>query len=297
LFFDRLAKGDNPFEAANMVREFLFDYTPTGLSKFEKNVVRRGTSFWRWTKNNMMLAGREAVKQPGKFAAIPKTIRAWNEGVVALEGGEPEDYLQKYLRDTSLRIPKALGGGRFSLKNWLPGLEIAELFEGMGEGEPNIPGFYWIMGVANPIVSEAFEQKENRDSFTMRDIHPTAGGEPIYAREKFYGTNLPPRAVHAAKTLFPPLGRVGVFFDDKGTFAQDLGAFLTSRVQQYDRRAEYEKAKWRQRDIESAYRREAEKKRVLARKALADGDEKKAAQYYAEARELMERSRNVPRNP
>ncbi|MCK5644006.1 MAG: hypothetical protein KAJ19_24625, partial [Gammaproteobacteria bacterium] len=54
LYLDQIGKGVDPKAAAQHVRHFLFDYTPTGLSHFETTKLRRLTFFYRWTKNNML---------------------------------------------------------------------------------------------------------------------------------------------------------------------------------------------------------------------------------------------------
>ncbi len=69
-FIDRLQKGYSPEAAAASVKKFLFDYQE--LTPFERNAMKGVVPFFVWLRKNIPLQIEQLVKQPGKFAAIPK---------------------------------------------------------------------------------------------------------------------------------------------------------------------------------------------------------------------------------
>lgn len=77
VFFDQLAKGKTPQEASQTVRKYLFDYSE--LTDFEKKVMRRIFPFYTWTRKNSMLQLENLIRQPRKYQAWMKGLRAFAE--------------------------------------------------------------------------------------------------------------------------------------------------------------------------------------------------------------------------
>ena len=265
LYFDALGKGAQPQEAANMVRHFLFDYTATGLSAFEETKVKRLTSFYRWTKNNMLLSVEQLAKQPGKYAGIAKTKHAIEE--LTAEGSPPETFMPEWLAEG---YPVRIAGGEkptyFNLQNWLPAMQIAELFEDIDEH--HVPGLSWALGMTAPTIGIPLEQAMNQSMFFEEPIQQYPG-----ERRDFLGTPMSPRLAHILRAV-RPLSEANRFM--RGTHpGRATSELFAGKVYPYDYQKEMRTAAWRKRErlgqLKSAWkravrtgnRREAERLKAL----------------------------------
>jgi len=75
LFIDRVAKGDNFKEAALKVFQGLYDYTPAGLTAFERNVMKRVAPFYTWFRHNTPHMIHSFLEKPQKLANVGKVYR------------------------------------------------------------------------------------------------------------------------------------------------------------------------------------------------------------------------------
>jgi len=249
LMFDQLGKGGTPQEAADMVRHFLFDYSELGLSKFENDVMRPLTSFYRWTKNNMLLSTEQMFKQPGKYAAIPKVKHAVEN--MTAEGSPPETFLPEWLAEGgAVRWKGGEDPRYFSLQNWLPAMQVAELFEDVDEH--HVPGLSWALGMAAPTITLPLEQYANKSFFFEQPIERDQG-----VNEEFLGQMMNPRLIHLLKS-FRPLSEANRFTRAENSWNAIPEAF-GGKSYGYDYQKEQRNADWRKRerldDLKAAWKR------------------------------------------
>ncbi len=128
LFAYRLAEGDSFQEAAKVVMKYHFDYSPEGLTFFEREVMRRAMPFYRWSRGNIPLQLEHIVKQPGKYAALGKITNLTAE---TQEEKEESKLLPSYMKDTfPIRIKEKDGLTRYLYNIGLPVEDVNKLWKG-----------------------------------------------------------------------------------------------------------------------------------------------------------------------
>ena len=73
-FIANLKLGKDPFEAADMVQRFMFDYTD--LSKWERDVFKRIIPFYTWMRKNIPLQLEQLMNQPETYRNLSKMLNA-----------------------------------------------------------------------------------------------------------------------------------------------------------------------------------------------------------------------------
>jgi len=149
LFIDRIAKGDEAWEAAKKVYRFHFDYAPEGLTTFEKQIMKRIIPFYTWTRNNVPLQISQIIEQPAKYAGTAKTLRALR-GSTQNQREETEalpDYMQ---RGFPIRVGTEGKERKYIYGLGLPLQDLGEL------------SLSQILSKTSPFIKTPLEQATNR---------------------------------------------------------------------------------------------------------------------------------------
>src|SRR5690554_4542128 len=95
-FATHLKHGKSFEEAADLVRNYLFDYSD--LTLFEKRYLKRIFPYYTWMRKNSSLQVRELIEQPQKYALVGKFMQSMENS--ADPYNELEDkYISDYARD------------------------------------------------------------------------------------------------------------------------------------------------------------------------------------------------------
>lgn len=158
LFVDRLAKGDSAIDAAKQVYKFHFDYSPEGLSVFENQVMKRLIPFYTWSRNNIPLQISQAVLQPGKYAAVGKTLRALRGDTTAQNEEYP--FLPDYMKKS---FPIRTGQDEKGNPNYLYGLGLP--IEDLNKSPKNMT-----LDSLSPLLKFPLEQATGMNFFFNKPI-------------------------------------------------------------------------------------------------------------------------------
>jgi len=124
-FMYQIRHGKSPLEAAFGVNKSLFNYA-TGLTSFERNVMRRIFPFYAWTRFNLPLQLEMMAKYPHRYLNLARGGRA-----IEMQRGGPqtnEETWPAYLKDQlHVRLkynPEKDEYFVVPLQNWVPSAEI-----------------------------------------------------------------------------------------------------------------------------------------------------------------------------
>ena len=170
-FLWRLDKGDTPAKAALSVKRYLFDYV-TGLTDFERSVMRRVFPFYAWTRFNVPLQAQALVNNPRPFVRLAEVVNT----VKATEPDARLDIVDKRLIPEFIReqvgIPiRTDENGNpeyFLLGGWLPAGDLEILTRPSGP-------FDRAVQLLSPFIKEPIEQLTNFDLFLKRKIEEFPG--------------------------------------------------------------------------------------------------------------------------
>ena len=87
LFINNIAAGMTPQDAAQVVKDFLFDYGE--LSSFDKDFMRRAVPFYVFPRKAIETYGKAAVRTPGRVVNLAKPFRGRedeNNSMISWEG-------------------------------------------------------------------------------------------------------------------------------------------------------------------------------------------------------------------
>ena len=198
-YFWAKGKGMKAPDAASSVNKYLFDYK-YGLSPFEKAAFRDfAAPFYAWTRFNMPLQLEMLATRPGRFATLPKGIRALEDVGEFLndeESGAPkpnEIFMADWMkRATKIRMrfnKKTNAYEYFMLDNWIPSADVGKLF--------NISAFRdMVSGLASPGVKLPIEIVFNYNLFRKRPISEFPGH-----RGRLFNKAVQPHFEHLLRTI------------------------------------------------------------------------------------------------
>jgi hypothetical protein len=191
-FMWRLDAGDSPLRATRSVKKYLFDYA-TGLTPFEKSVMRRIFPFYSWTRFNVPLQLQALVTNPRPFVRLAEVVRTSREDTADTRlDSFQRDLLPDFIKENSgipTRTDKNGNPEYFLLGGWLPAGDLEML------GRPD--GILdKALGLLSPFIKEPIEQAFNYDSFLKRKIEDFPG-----EKKKFLGMDIRRRLVHASKII------------------------------------------------------------------------------------------------
>ena len=182
-FIDKIAKGEKTWDAAKSVKKFLFDYGE--LTEFERIVMKRIFPFYTWTRKNIPLQLEQAIKQPGKVAALQK-VKSSIEAKTPIT--EQEKVLPKWLSE---RMPLRIGRDDKDIQ-YLP-LEGYLPFSDLGKLER--PGRTAIESLT-PLAKIPAELSFNQSSFFGSPIERFPG-----EKVPFLGKDVPAKVAHTARSI------------------------------------------------------------------------------------------------
>lgn len=160
-FLINLSDTGNSSLSAKLVKQFFFDYGE--LSNFEKTFGKRFFLFYSWMRKNIPLQIEQLVKQPGKYALIPKA-KKYIEHLADIPEGY-EEYKPQYMEELyGIATPFKDSQGNMLVYN--PNFAWQDL------GRVSAKDLY---SALTPLIRIPFELVANRDIFFGTDISSYKG--------------------------------------------------------------------------------------------------------------------------
>jgi hypothetical protein len=190
----RLRAGDSMDDAVRSMKKHFFDYHQ--LTPMERQ-IREALPFYAWSRKNIPYQLEMLVRRPDRIARFHDALQTW-------EGSEqvpPEEkYMNEWMKKNfSVRIRKNRNGKYeyFAFKNWLPLIDIAELFHSLE----------WLTQNLTPWARVPIELMSNYNWFTDRKIdhlNSLAYGERTrYGTlgKRFRGVAVPNKVAHVINSV------------------------------------------------------------------------------------------------
>jgi hypothetical protein len=158
-------QGNEPEQAAALVRKYFFDVTQ--LNDSERAIRDYAIPFYSWTRFNLPLQVQQMILQPGKFAALGKTIK---ETEREFGGPAPNSrILPEWLNDNlgvRFRYNKEKRTYEyFLLRSWVPAADVQALFT---------PGQSFL-SMLSPTLRVPAEQLLNKSALTGQPLEEYPG--------------------------------------------------------------------------------------------------------------------------
>lgn len=175
-FMNALRQGHSPHEAMKLVNKALYDYTG-GLSKFERQWVKRVIPFYSFARFTLPLAADVATTKPGRLLNTSRGMKmffgAWNK----IQGGEQLNDAERHsipgwiLEQPSTFAKFGLDGRAHfnAFTNWTP-LDALSFME-PGDSERSAVEKTvqkTVLSMMTPVIKLPLEHAMNRNFFTGR---------------------------------------------------------------------------------------------------------------------------------
>lgn len=164
-YLDLVRQGYDPGEAGRRMLETHFAYSgPSGLTDFERNVMKRAVPFYTFARKNLPLQAETLMRNPR--AIVPQ---------LRVAAGGNREYLPEYLA-SGVAIPTggedATGNRQFISQLGIPVEEAFERFK-VKPGDPigSLRNMAMAYGAGlNPLIKGPLEQIFNRQFFSGREL-------------------------------------------------------------------------------------------------------------------------------
>lgn len=183
VYIDQINKGATPEIASQHVKKYLFDYGD--LTRFENEIVRRGSRFYTFMRKNTALQAYTLAKYPGRIA----NAEAGVDGIVdAVFGAEDEGGHSLPDWMAGARVMGIPGGGSAAVDVDTPFASFKETMEILTGPPSDDPLDRWkaeggigafvnrstslFSGFGASVVDAVMENETGRDSFTGRPLDP-----------------------------------------------------------------------------------------------------------------------------
>jgi len=155
LFINNIAAGMTPQDAAQVVKDFLFDYGE--LSSFDKDFMRRAMPFYVFPRKAIESYGKAVVKTPGRVVNLAKPFRGREDENNAMTTWEGEGF--------KLRLDR--NGKDFTMLN---GVDLpVRTMDMLWAGSPTKTMNRWL-AMASPAIKVPYEGLSGQDPFRGRPI-------------------------------------------------------------------------------------------------------------------------------
>jgi hypothetical protein len=155
LFINNIAAGMTPQDAAQVVKDFLFDYGE--LSNFDKDFMRRAMPFYVFPRKAIETYGRAVVKTPGRVVNLAKPFRGREDENNMMTSWEGEGFKLRLDRD----------GKTLTMLN---GIDLpVRTMDMLWAGSPSKTMNRWL-AMASPAIKVPYEFLSGQDPFRGRPL-------------------------------------------------------------------------------------------------------------------------------
>jgi hypothetical protein len=162
LFINNIAAGMTPQDAAQVVKDFLFDYGE--LSAFDRDVMRRAMPFYVFPRKAIETYGKAVVKTPGRVVNLAKPFRGREDENNMMTSWEGEGFKLRLDRD----------GKTLTMLN---GVDLpVRTMDMLWAGSPTKTMNRWL-SMASPAIKVPYEFLSGQDPFR---------GQPLGRQQTYF---------------------------------------------------------------------------------------------------------------